>query len=121
MWDERNIVRTPLNSEDEFEDDEDDYEDDEDMDEDNYDEEYTDEDDEDEEGIFFDELTHLSLRGLVNELVGVNGRMHDLAEPPPLANHFYKTKLCRYYSRSGGCKQGNICNFAHGEHELRHV
>ncbi|KAG0619731.1 hypothetical protein M758_4G160600 [Ceratodon purpureus] len=30
----------------------------------------------------------------------------------------YKTKLCRHWERSGFCKMGESCGFAHGDHEL---
>jgi len=32
--------------------------------------------------------------------------------------HNFKRELCRHYQK-GYCKLGNICNFAHGEDELR--
>jgi len=66
-----------------------------------------------------------SLRGfgeLLHRFEDLSGVLGMLREPrPPLPNRFYKTKLCRYYLRPGGCKEGHLCNFAHGEHELRHI
>lgn len=32
---------------------------------------------------------------------------------------FYKTTLCRYFGRPGGCEKGAACGFAHGTAELR--
>ena len=34
-----------------------------------------------------------------------------------MSNH--KTILCDFYNTSNGCKFGNRCNFAHGNHELK--
>jgi hypothetical protein len=31
----------------------------------------------------------------------------------------YRTSLCRYYRRRGGCRNGVNCTFAHGNHDLR--
>ena len=31
---------------------------------------------------------------------------------------FFKTKLCPNFDR-GTCTRGRLCNFAHGQHELR--
>ena len=31
----------------------------------------------------------------------------------------YKTRMCRYYTRSGGCRRGSACAFAHGAGESR--
>lgn len=39
---------------------------------------------------------------------------------PPAGPQNYKTKICRHY-RSGKCKLAGLCNFAHGEEELRTV
>mmetsp|Transcript_19367 Transcript_19367/g.23905 ORF Transcript_19367/g.23905 Transcript_19367/m.23905 type:complete len:104 (+) Transcript_19367:621-932(+) len=30
-----------------------------------------------------------------------------------------KTELCKYWCETGHCKFGNMCAFAHGEHELQ--
>ena len=69
-----------------------------------------------------------SLVGLDSMAHGVNGvdrmldrMMFEPPGPPPFPNRFFKTKLCRYYLRPGGCNEGRLCNFAHGEHELRHI
>ncbi len=39
---------------------------------------------------------------------------------PEISPDFYKTKICRHFV-NGICKLGGICNFAHGEDELREV
>jgi len=38
--------------------------------------------------------------------------------PPSSPTRFYKTKLCKFFSK-GGCKDGRNCKFAHGEKEIR--
>jgi senataxin len=37
----------------------------------------------------------------------------------PYTPSVYKTELCRFFQQGRSCKNGNECNFAHGEHELR--
>jgi len=85
----------------------------------------------------FDELDYDDFFGDEDSLVGLDDLVHGLGEltgvdrmlermfeppgPPPFPNRFFKTKLCRYYLRPGGCNEGRLCNFAHGEHELRHI
>lgn len=39
---------------------------------------------------------------------------------PPAGPQNYKTKICRHY-RSGKCKLAGLCNFAHGDEELRTI
>lgn len=106
LWDERNIVRDPLNSDDESDEEYDHYEDEEDVDE-EMDEDYSD---------YEDEGSELDVSGgsLLNRTI----TLFD-AFPPP-RHPCYKTKLCRYYMR-GNCTAGNLCSFAHGEEELRHL
>ena len=31
----------------------------------------------------------------------------------------YKTQICKHFMQSGHCAKGEVCHFAHGEHELR--
>ena len=37
---------------------------------------------------------------------------------PPAGPQNYKTKKCRHYE-TGRCKLAGLCNFAHGDEELR--
>eukprot|EP00438_Fugacium_kawagutii_P011821 Skav229680 [mRNA] locus=scaffold4264:146097:147933:- [translate_table: standard] len=37
--------------------------------------------------------------------------------PPPPIPQNRKTQLCVYF-KDGRCTRGNLCNYAHGEHEL---
>lgn len=39
--------------------------------------------------------------------------------PPCARSDMYKTELCKHYMRTGGCKYGSKCQFAHGYGELR--
>lgn len=34
-------------------------------------------------------------------------------------SELYKTQLCKNYSNEKSCKYGNMCQFAHGESEIR--
>ena len=77
---------------------------------------------------FFDDDSLPGLADIVHgfeALPGVFGMTYQPPGPdpgrPPFRNRFYKTKLCRYYLRPGGCKEGRLCNFAHGHHELRRI
>lgn len=131
LWDERNIIRTPRESDDESEDDlffGDDGDDDNMLVDDFFG--YDDEeefDDVDYDWVMTDVGNPFRGFELVGELHGVNRMFDGLGLEPtvphqiPFANRLYKTKLCRYYLRPGGCNDGRLCNFAHGEHELRHV
>ena len=79
-------------------------------------------DDLDYDNFFGDDDSLPGLEEMVHgfdDLTGVLGMLNEPPGRPPFRNRFYKTKLCRYYLRPGGCKEGRLCNFAHGEHELR--
>lgn len=131
LWDERNIIRTPLDSDDEsdedgmydFLDDDDDEDSDEHiMGEDFFGYDVEEFDDLDYDDFFGDDDSLPGLEEMVHgfdDLTGVLGMLYEPPGRPPFRNRFYKTKLCRYYLRPGGCKEGRLCNFAHGEHELR--
>ena len=137
LWDERNIVRTPLDSDDESDDDDDMYDfvddDDEDIEDEHmmvddffgYDVDAEEFDELDYDDFFGDEDSIDDLVHGFEELTGVDRMfdrmMYEPPGPPPFPNRFFKTKLCRYYLRPGGCTEGGLCNFAHGEHELRHI
>jgi len=45
------------------------------------------------------------------------GFIPDQNQPP--ANPRFKTEICRNYKEKGACVYGGLCQFAHGNHELR--
>ncbi|KAL6449844.1 TIS11 mRNA decay factor CTH2 [Candida maltosa Xu316] len=44
-----------------------------------------------------------------------------LVNKTPINTQLYKTELCASFMKTGVCPYGNKCQFAHGDHELKHV
>lgn len=81
-------------------------------------------DDLDYDDFFGDDESLPGFEEIVHGFDDLSGVLGMLYEPPVwhhVRNRYYKTKLCRYYMRPGGCKEGSHCNFAHGVHELQRI
>lgn len=49
----------------------------------------------------------------------INNNNNITVKPPVIPSPLYKTQLCRHFMAKGFCKIGNLCQYAHGEKELR--
>ncbi|BBN19304.1 protein MpC3H37 [Marchantia polymorpha subsp. ruderalis] len=77
----------------------------------------------------FPHLKYLIMEGSVKVLCAAIRRVNVLIKNETLAGKlcdwrirhaFFKTQLCRKFV-SGFCRRGNLCDYAHGEHEIRAV
>jgi len=67
---------------------------------------------------------------LADQTMGLEVPLFDSSYPPPgnlnssllqarSTNHRFKTEICRNFKEKGTCLYGELCQFAHGKHELR--